>query len=61
MFEHLRKVPTIDLAFAGWTADEMLSLVLGWIADAPADVIAARDVHHCCAVAGVGNTVSWPV
>jgi hypothetical protein len=39
-------------------ANEVLGLVLGWIAGAPADVLAAKDVHHCCAIAGVGNMVN---
>ena len=34
-------------------------LILGRIADASSDVLAARNLCHCYCV--VGNTVSWPV
>ena len=61
MLKDLRKVSTIDPAATGLAANEMLGLVLGRIAETPADVFAARDVNHWCAVAGVGNAVSWPV
>ena len=59
VFEDLREVATVDPASAGWTVDEMLGLILGRIADASSDVLAARNLCHCYCV--VGNTVSWPV
>jgi hypothetical protein len=59
VLEDLREVATVDPASAGWTVDEMLGLILGRIADASSDVVAARNLCHCYCV--VGNTVSWPV
>ena len=43
VFEDLREVATVDPASAGWTVDEMLGLILGRIADASSDVLAARN------------------
>ncbi len=59
VLEDLREVATVDPASAGGTVDEMLGLILGRIADASSDVLAARNLCHCYCV--VGNTVSWPV
>jgi hypothetical protein len=57
--QYLRKVSAIEPATTCWAADEMLGLILGRIANAPADEFAAGEVGHCCRDAG--NTVSWPV
>ena len=46
MLQHLREVSAVDPAFAGRTADEVLSLVLGRIANSPSDVLASGNVGH---------------
>jgi hypothetical protein len=43
VFERLREITAVDPAIAGWAADEMLGLVLWRIADANAQIFAARD------------------
>ena len=48
----LCEVATVDPATTRRTADEMLSLVFGRNTDAPADVFTARNLCHCCYVAG---------
>ena len=59
VLDDLCEVATVDPATTRRTADEMLSLVFGRNTDAPADVFTARNLCHCCYVAG--NTVRWPV
>jgi hypothetical protein len=60
VFKDLSQVSTVHPAATGLAADEVLGLVLGWVAaKASADVFAARQVDHCRS--GAGNTISWPV
>jgi hypothetical protein len=46
VLKDLRWAPTVHPAAAGWTTHKMLDLVLGRIADAPADVFASGNVGH---------------
>jgi hypothetical protein len=46
VLEHLSKIATVDPAAAGRTADEMLGLTLGWIAETLPQIFAARDLEH---------------
>ena len=58
VLKDLSQVSTVHPAATCWATHEMLGFVLGWNSNAPADVLAARDVDHCCAVASIGNTVN---
>ena len=53
VLEDLREVATVDPASAGWTVDEMLGLILGRIADASSDVLAARNLCHVTASSAI--------
>jgi hypothetical protein len=61
MLQHLSEVPTLDPAFAGRTANEVLGFVLRRIADAPAYVLASRDVGQFKSPDLNATTVSSPV
>jgi hypothetical protein len=43
VLEDLAEIAAVDPAVAGWAADEVLGLVLWRIADANAQIFAARD------------------
>ena len=61
VLEDLREVATVDPAFAGWAVDEMLGLILGWIADASSDVFAAREIAQIIAPrAEEAGPRAWP-
>jgi hypothetical protein len=41
VLEDLSKIAAVDPPVAGWTSDEMLGLIFGWIAQTPSDVFPA--------------------
>src|SRR3977135_306097 len=46
VLEHLPEVPTVTPAAAGRAFNEVLGLILGWVADAPANGFAAWDAYQ---------------
>jgi hypothetical protein len=58
MLDHLYQVSAVDPSAAGL---EVLGLVPRRIAKETTDAFAARNIDHCRAVAGAGNTLNSPV
>ena len=46
VLEHLAEITAVDPAAAGRAPDEMLGLVLRWIANAFAEEFSARNIGH---------------
>ena len=60
VLEHARQVSAINPPATGRTADEMLGLTRGRVAQTPSDVFAAGNVGHSVSVQSGGPDWRWP-